>query len=303
MPGKRSPNCPAQSLNEAIENVGAIYVEEGRNSFPGTRAVIRMGYNGLNGASRRALGAVRGFGLLEGRGAELRVSDDAVLIIADAEAEDQSERQAALLRCLRHNRVFSDLYERYGEQGSSQQISGYLQKKYRFKPTAADKTALVFRSSLNSIGANLSGQGAGADEDTVKAAPGGVKSIVSCAALPAAATAKTGAGAETGTVTSFSQGQAAELLAGLYGNPGHRLGADHPVVAVDSNRQDSFVLEHGVAQLSWPVQMSCEEFEDFTDWLVLEHRKIARRVTGGRRFHIARQTGLGNGEGQDSQED
>lgn len=48
-----------------------------------------------------------------------------------------------------------------------------------------------------------------------------------------------------------------------------------------SHRQDSFVLEHGVAQLCWPIRMSREEFEDFTDWLLLEHRKIARRVEGG----------------------
>ncbi|MEZ5492118.1 MAG: hypothetical protein R3F50_17680 [Gammaproteobacteria bacterium] len=298
MAGKRSPNCPAQSLNEAIENVGAIYAEEGRNSFPGTRAVIRMGYNGLNGASRRALGAVRGFGLLEGRGAELRVSDDAVLIIADAEAEDQSERQAALLRCLRHNRVFSDLYERYREQSSTQQISAYLQKKYRFKPTAADKTALVFRSSLNFVGTDLNGQGATADEYVAKAVAGGIKTVANAGGLPTGANPRPGS--ETGTARVLYQPQSGEFLTGFQGSPGHPQTANHSGSASSCDQQDSFVLEHGVAQLSWPAQMSCEEFEDFTDWLVLEHRKIARRVTGGRCFTLSRKAGRSAQEGQES---
>lgn len=246
MSGKRSPNCPAHNLEESIDKVSAIYRIEGRNSFPGAVAVAHMGYNGLNGASRRALGAVRAFGLLEGRGEQLRVSDDAVLIIADAEADDQQERDEALLRALCHNRVFSDIYHHFSDQAALNQISGFLQKKYRFKPVAADSTAEVYRSSVSM----LLGNAAQPEHDEIS---GDEIELRGSASLSRHATGITGEAGNSRIPTGSSQ----------------------------DARRDSFSLENGTACLSWPVEMSAGEFEDFTDWLILEHRKISRKVQGG----------------------
>jgi len=243
MPGKRSPNCPAHDLEESIDKAGAIYRMEGRNSFSGADAVVHMGYNGLNGASRRALGAVRAFGLVEGRGQQLKVSDDAVLIIADAEAEEQRERKEALLRAICHNRVFSDLYEQFAGQGSLSQVSGFLQKKYRFKPVTADSTAEVYQRSLSmlhSSSAVTERLGSEAAEEFH---------------LPTAHSA----GNEEGPESDFST-------------------AHSPIMQSAESRRDSFTLGNGTATLTWPMGMSTEEFEDFTDWLILEHRKISRNV-------------------------
>ena len=249
MPGKRSPNCPAHDLEESILKVGVIYQMEGRNSFSGADAVVHMGYNGLNGASRRALGAVRAFGLVEGRGEQLRVSDDAVLIIADADADDQRERQEALIRALCHNRVFSDLYDQFGDHGSVSQLSGFLQKKYRFKPLTADNTAQVYQRSLSMLHS---------------------------------------ANATTGPIDS----QPLDIGNPLVKNPlansaaaGERIKEDlsrpqGPIEPSAESRTDSFTLENGIVHLSWPLAMNAEEFEDFTDWLILEHRKISRQVRG-----------------------
>lgn len=305
MPNKRSPNCPAHALGEAIEKTRAIYAAEGRNSFSGQVAVARMGYNGLNGASRRALGAVRGFGLLEGRGRELRISDDAVLIIADTDAEDQRDRQAALLRALRHNRVFADLHERFAGVGAVHEISRYLQKRYYFKPGAADHTAQIYRRSVvlleNRPAAGTPGNGdtgggparerrktagdtmsTGHDNsapghvdmagETGHRAPVVVDDAVSVGSVSA----------DTSAAGAPKWAAATRPMAGA-GLTGGQLSLKLP-----GNRQDSFTLEQGTALLSWPEQMSPEEFEDFTDWLLLEHRKIARSVGGAARLLLSR---------------
>lgn len=259
MAGRRSPNCPAHPLGEAIEKTRAIYAQEGRDSFAGPQAVALMGYNGLNGASRRALGAVRGFGLVEGRGSQLRVSDDAVMIIADTDASDQSDRRAALLRCLRHNRVFADLFERFGYDGTMQEHSGFLQKRYQFKPVTANHAGQVFCDSLAMVVSTHSER---------SAEPVGLDSP-----------------------RSLGLGQAAEggppAAVAVSSNAADR---DRPRTqdGESAHKQDSFILEHGIAVLSWPKKIGREEFEDFTDWLILEHRKISRSIEGKERPEIGR---------------
>ena len=249
MPGKRSPNCPAHDLEESIDKVIAIYRNEGRNSFSGSDAVIHMGYNGLNGASRRALGAVRAFGLVEGRGEQLKVSDDAVLIIADVDAEDQRERKQALLRSLCNNRVFCDLYETFADGSTLSQLSGYLQKKYRFKPLTADYTAEVFHRSVSMLQID--------NEDTGRFETGLNEKVNSLVGVPVRQLRTTDQGLQDDSV-----------------------GPEQQVRRPVETRQDSFTVDNGTVFLRWPIGMSTEEFEDFTDWLILEHRKIARSIKG-----------------------
>ena len=43
-------------------------------------------------------------------------------------------------------------------------------------------------------------------------------------------------------------------------------------------KQDVFNVGEGAAILCWPVDMSKDSFEDFSDWLFLQHRKIKRNV-------------------------
>lgn len=71
----RSPNYPAIGLREAIQRLRPVYAKQ--NQYPTNRAVIAnlMGYKSLNGASATVVSALSKFGLLEGHGDTLRVSD------------------------------------------------------------------------------------------------------------------------------------------------------------------------------------------------------------------------------------
>ena len=48
----------------------------------------------------------------------------------------------------------------------------------------------------------------------------------------------------------------------------------------------------GSASLRWPTSISRDEFEDLTDWLILEHRKISRLVAGETEVQIERKSKL-----------
>lgn len=71
----RSPNYPAISLEEAIQRLKTIYEKQQR--YPAAREVLAqiMGYKGLNGASAAVVSALSKYGLLEGYGETLRVSE------------------------------------------------------------------------------------------------------------------------------------------------------------------------------------------------------------------------------------
>ena len=62
----RSPNFPSVNLADAIEAVRAIYQREGRSLMPRLSAAKALGYNSMNGRSLSKLGALRGYGLLDG---------------------------------------------------------------------------------------------------------------------------------------------------------------------------------------------------------------------------------------------
>lgn len=100
---------PTFGLSEALDKAHKIYDREPHNEMSAEAAVKHMGYSGKNGASLGALATVRRYGLLEGRGEQIKVSRDAVTIFADEKNPDQSERIEAIQRCAKAPTVFADL--------------------------------------------------------------------------------------------------------------------------------------------------------------------------------------------------
>ena len=43
-------------------------------------------------------------------------------------------------------------------------------------------------------------------------------------------------------------------------------------------RQDTFMLKEGMVLMQYPACLTAQSFEDLTDWLLLQHRKIGRFV-------------------------
>ena len=137
---------PAIPLPEAVERVERIYEQEGPNAMSSKVAVQHMGYGGLNGASLTVLAALKKYGLLEGRGEDLRVSKAGVVILSDKKAEDQTERAEAIRSAFLSDPLFRELDERFSGKTTEINVTSYLQKK-GFAPNAAKSAAKSYMES------------------------------------------------------------------------------------------------------------------------------------------------------------
>ena len=146
----RGHGYPAFNLEMAIKRVKKIYEEEPYNEMTFDAAAKNMGYGGRNGTSIKAISTLRRYGLLEGRGDRIKVSRDAVTILADEGLEDQSERSAALLRCLETDSLFSEIREKFRGVPAENTLLSFLVKQ-EFKQTAARKIVSAYRESVEYV--------------------------------------------------------------------------------------------------------------------------------------------------------
>jgi len=145
----RSPNYPSMSLGPALEAVRPVYQSENRNKM--ARAVLakHLGYSSLNGRALGKIGAVRAYGLIEGSGDDLRVSDDAVkALMAPA---GSSERTGALARLASRPALFQDLNKEFPDTMPSLENIKYALVKRQFTADAAEKAAKSYLATMNLV--------------------------------------------------------------------------------------------------------------------------------------------------------
>jgi hypothetical protein len=145
---ERSPNFPAVSLVDAIGYARLISEREGRSRMPRLSAAKALGYSGLNGRSLGALGALRAYGLLEGRGDDVSLTQDAITILKAPEGSD--ERNDALRRVFESPSAFSLL--RAKGEASPETLKWHLIKS-NFRDEAADKLLKVYLASRELVNA------------------------------------------------------------------------------------------------------------------------------------------------------
>src|ERR1051326_2433704 len=90
----RSRNYPQIGLPAAVERVGGVDDRERRGRVAQEAAVRHLGYSSMNGASMGVLSALKKFALLEGEGADVQVTQDAVTVLVDT--PDSPDRRAAI---------------------------------------------------------------------------------------------------------------------------------------------------------------------------------------------------------------
>src|SRR5690348_12092801 len=92
----RSPNYPNIPLSPALEAVRPVYLSDGRNKMSKLVLAKHLGYTSISGRSLGKIGAIRAYGLIEGSGDELRLSEDAITALMAPQGS--SDRTAALAR-------------------------------------------------------------------------------------------------------------------------------------------------------------------------------------------------------------
>jgi hypothetical protein len=113
-----------------------VYAKEKRNKMPREILANHLGYRGLNGRSLVLIGALRAYGLIEGTGDDVRVSDDAIVLLnAPLEAP---ERHETLVRCAFRPALFQEVRSHF-ENTPSEGVLRYTFIKRGFTPEAAEE--------------------------------------------------------------------------------------------------------------------------------------------------------------------
>ncbi len=144
----RSPNYPSLSLPEALEKVKLVYDRQHTHGAPREVVVKSMGYNGINGASATAISALHKYGLLEGRGDEVRVSDRAMRYLNPMSAEERAE---AIRDAAYEPTLFRELSEKFpGRLPNEDVLRSYLIRN-GFSPSAVSGLILSYRQTIELV--------------------------------------------------------------------------------------------------------------------------------------------------------
>lgn len=141
----RSPNYPAMSLPEAIQRAEMVYKNQHTYGAPRETVAKSMGYNSLNGASATAISALIKYGLLEGRGEEIRISDRAMRIL---HPETPEEKSAAIKDAATSPTLFQELKERFPDRLPSEEVLRNHLIRSGFAPQAVSSVILAYRETI-----------------------------------------------------------------------------------------------------------------------------------------------------------
>lgn len=145
MARSRSPNYPSLNLGDAIDAMRPIFQKDGRNPLSRLTVAKHLDYSSLNGRSMAKIGALRGYGLLDGSGDDLRVSDNCVALLRAPEGSDELSR--ALWDTFNAPTLFRELNnELDGTTVSKENLVWRLDQK-GFIPDAAERAAQTYLES------------------------------------------------------------------------------------------------------------------------------------------------------------
>ncbi len=185
----RSPRYPNVSLNEAIQKARAIYEREHMSPLTPQVAAEAMGYSGINGASLKTISSLKKYGLLEGRGEDVRLTKDAqTLIIDDPKAKDYID---AIRRSALNPEIYSEINRQFQMGGSERNIAVYLEKQ-GFKPDAAKNVAQNYKETMALVSDGGEAYDGSEDDTVMDTQPGrtapapAVAQQLQTAAMPAA---------------------------------------------------------------------------------------------------------------------
>jgi hypothetical protein len=144
----RSPNYPNYDLTAALGQVRKVYDKDGRNKV--SRAIIatHLGHESLSGPALGKIGALRAYGLLEGTGDELRVSDDALAALRAP--PDSDAYKQAMARLAMKPPLFQAIRKEYPNKPSKESLAWWLEQQ-GYTGSAAAIAARTYLATLTLV--------------------------------------------------------------------------------------------------------------------------------------------------------
>ena len=146
----RSPNYPNLDLGAALEAVRPALKAENRNKMARSVLARHMGYNSLNGRALTKLGAVRAFGLIDGAGDDLKISDDAVTALVSPDKAGFVYRDA-LERLALKPQLFVDIKKQFPATLPSEQNLAFWLVQQGYTQDAAGKAAKNYLATMRLV--------------------------------------------------------------------------------------------------------------------------------------------------------
>lgn len=143
----RSPNYPSISLEDAIQRLRVIYEKQQR--YPATREVFAqlLGYSGLNGASAAVVSSLSKYGLIEGHGESLRVSEMGQDLILHRRGD--AEYTKAVREAAHSPAFFQELREQFPTGLPHDHSLRATLIKRGFNPRAIDAAVRTYRETVD----------------------------------------------------------------------------------------------------------------------------------------------------------
>ena len=242
MAAPRSPNYPQTSLVQALADIKKVADEEDRAKVSPQAIAVHLGYTSLNGSAPVALSVLKKYGLLDGRGEKLWVSDTAYKILHAPKGSP--ERREALQRAALASALFAELRKEFPDSIPSQEAIRFHLIQKQFNVDAAEKAAKAYRTTMALVTGVDNGHNEAEESD------------------------------ETDPESTDMQGQ--EKPGGRPEEGGRSGVTGVPTLPTPGVMQDVFSLTEGQAVLRWPETLSSESFQDFKAWLELVVRKVGR---------------------------
>ncbi len=148
---QKSPNAPAYSIQECLEDVRKIFRAEHQVPISRESIAEHLSLAAQSGPFNRKLSSLRQFGLLESIGKDLRVSD---LFLHIEHAADENDRHQALREAIGRPTIFQGLLGQYENSGmpSDINLTNQLIIKYRFTKKNAETVSKAFLESYRFAG-------------------------------------------------------------------------------------------------------------------------------------------------------
>jgi hypothetical protein len=142
----RSPNYPALDLRTALQGARKAFAKDNRNKMSQAALAKHLGHDGLSGAAFGKIGALRAYGIIEGKGDELRITDDAVAALMAPEGSPEGFE--TIKRLAGRPKLFQDIQKDFATRPSPENLKFWLIKR-QFAPDAAEKAAKIYLTSLD----------------------------------------------------------------------------------------------------------------------------------------------------------
>lgn len=261
----RSPAYPGLDLKAAIDRARSFYHHEKRSSANVSVAIQHWGYSPASSGGRQVLAALLSYGLLEDKGSGdqryVTLTDHALRILLD-DRPDSIERADAIRKAALLPKIHSELFSKWpNELPSNPNLRHYLLIEKKFNENSVDDFISQLRTTAD------------------------FARIYAPHPVGAATSSTQVAEQEEHEVVPDTQTESVAI-------DGGSSGADQaPIVLVKSDkvatgdprrmRQDALSLDEGQVVLQWPDHLSETSFQDLSDWLELQLRRIKRNLQSG----------------------